>query len=89
VSGWYDDYGEPENKRAAVERHLARMVKVENVEPDVYGPPTPNHCIFPDDFVRTPTGWPISKALATMIGYEVARPRYAAGDDGQGVGGDD
>lgn len=45
---------------------------------------------FADDFVTiTGAAMPISRTLATRLGYEVERPEYTAGDDARGQGGDD
>lgn len=79
------DYGDPENRKSVVERHLARiglslteptskLAAPEIDEPEPLGPPVPAHIRSPGEFVL-PRGMilPVSRKLARRYGYDPER----------------
>lgn len=75
-----DDFPDPEDRKAFVDRQLARLVPTPKPKAK---PASKIETIFPNDFIFTEGHWPVSRALAAQM-------HWTAGDDARGaVGGDD
>jgi hypothetical protein len=92
MAHWNDwDFGEPENKRAAVERHLARL----NTTADEAEHPAVTARKAREAAARLAQHdelfgvYPGCTLGAPPPPDKLPKPRYTAGDDGQGAGNDD